>query len=169
MFSSTIVAGVAFLLTRHILSWSEADLVEQGLVSVAEGGRTWVSEGGLLRSLNEAGVLVWSRTAPKLVFARWVTIGLPLVTGVISGVIGSLVTKPPRREAIERFFTKIYVPIGQDEKLALPLDKAVPASRRLVTVGGLFVVRPSRQSWVGFVVALGLCLVCVLVMLAILR
>ncbi len=37
------------------------------------------------------------------------------------------------------------------------------------TTGGLFIVKPSRQSWVGFLVALGICLVCILVMLAILN
>jgi len=101
--------------------------------------------------------------------SRDVTIGVPIVVGVLAGVIGSLVTKPPRRETIEKFFTKIYVPIGQDEKLELPLDEAVPASNRWLTAGGLFLVKPSRQSWVGFVVTLGICLACILVMLAILK
>jgi len=101
--------------------------------------------------------------------SRDVTIGVPIVVGVLAGVIGSLVTKPPRRETIEKFFTKIYVPIGREEKLELPLDEAVPASRRWLTAGGLFLVKPSRQSWVGFVVTLGICLACILVMLAILK
>ncbi len=101
--------------------------------------------------------------------SRDVTIGVPIVVGVLAGVIGSLVTKPPRRETIEKFFTKIYVPIGREEKLELPLDEAVPPSRRWLTAGGLFLVKPSRQSWVGFVVTLGICLACILVMLAILK
>jgi len=99
---------------------------------------------------------------------RDITIGIPIVVGVLAGIIGSLVTKPPSRETIEKFFTKIYVPIGQDDKLALPLDEAIPQSKRLLTGSGLFIVKPSRQSWVGFVVTLGICLACVLVMLAIL-
>ncbi|MFH1883281.1 MAG: sodium:solute symporter family protein [Planctomycetota bacterium] len=101
--------------------------------------------------------------------SRDVTIGVPIVVGVLAGVIGSLVTKPPSRETIEKFFTKIYVPIGREEKLELPLDEAVPPSRRWLTAGGLFVVKPSRQSWVGFAVTLGICLACILVMLAILK
>jgi Na+/proline symporter len=121
MFSSTILAGAGYILTRHVLGCG-----------------------------------------------RDITIAVPIIVGVAAGVIGSLLTKPPKREAIERFFTKIYVPIGQDEKLELPLDEAVPASNRLATAGGLFVVKPSRQSWVGFVVALGLCVACVLAMLALL-
>jgi Na+/proline symporter len=99
---------------------------------------------------------------------RHVTIGVPILVGVAAGVIGSLLTKPPRAEVLEKFFKKIYVPIGREKDLDLPLDQAVPASRRWLTAGGLFIVKPSRQSWVGFVVTLGICLACVLVMLVIL-
>jgi len=100
---------------------------------------------------------------------RDITIGVPILVGVLAGVIGSLVTKPPSRETIEIFFTKIYVPIGQEDKLALPLDEAVPKQKRLLTGSGLFIVKPSRQSWVGFLITLGICLACVLVMLVILK
>ena len=101
--------------------------------------------------------------------SRDVTIGVPIVVGVLAGVIGSLVTKPPKRDKIDKFFTKIYVPIGQEKKLELPLDEAVPQSSRWFTGGGLFIVKPSRQSVVGFVVTLVICLACVVVMLAILN
>ncbi|MHC4536076.1 MAG: sodium:solute symporter family protein [Planctomycetota bacterium] len=101
--------------------------------------------------------------------SRDITIGVPIVVGVIAGVIGSLITKPPSRETIEKFFTKIYVPIGQEDKLALPLDEAVPRQKRLLAGSGLFIVKPSRQSWIGFAVTLGICLACVLVMLVILK
>jgi Na+/proline symporter len=101
--------------------------------------------------------------------SRDITIGVPIVVGVLAGVIGSLVTKPPKREAIEKFFKKIYVPIGQEKKLELPLEEAVPKSSRWYTAGGLFIVKPSQQSLVGFVVTFGICLACVLVMLAILK
>jgi len=101
--------------------------------------------------------------------SRDITIGVPIVVGILAGVIGSLITKPPSRETIEKFFTKIYVPIGQEDKLALPLDEAVPKEKRLLSGSGLFIVKPSRQSWVGFAITLGICLACVLVMLAILK
>jgi Na+/proline symporter len=100
---------------------------------------------------------------------RAITISVPILAGVAGGVVGSLLTKPPKRETVERFFKKIYVPIGQKEKLDLPFDEAVPQSKRWLTAGGLFIVKPSRQSWVGFLVTLGICLACVLVMLAILK
>jgi Na+/proline symporter len=100
---------------------------------------------------------------------RDITIGAPIVIGVLAGVIGSLMTKPPSRKTIEKFFTKIYVPISQEHKLELPLEEAVPQSSRFCTAGGLFIVKPSRQSWIGFVVTLAICLACVLVMLAILK
>jgi len=40
----------------------------------------------------------------------------------------------------------------------LPLDEAVPPSGRLITAGGLFLVKPSRQSWLGFLITLAICL-----------
>ena len=100
---------------------------------------------------------------------RAITIGIPILAGVAGGVLGSLLTKPPKRETIEKFFRKIYVPIGREEKLELSLDEAVPQSRRWLTAGGLFIVKPSRQSWVGFLVTLGICLACIFIMLAILK
>jgi len=169
MFCSTIVAAIIFLLTRHFISWSEVELMQQGLLTVSEGVRSWAPDAGLLRSLSDIGFLTWSRTEPQLIFARSATVGLPLLMGIISGVIGSLVTSPSKPEVIEKFFKKIYVPIKQEAKLDLPLDEAVPQSSRWLTAGGLFIVKPSRQSWVGFVITLGICVACVLVMLIILK
>jgi len=134
--------------------------------------------GLLWRRMNTAGMFSSTISAVvAFVFTRYlieytsairaITISVPIVAGVIGGLIGSLLTKPPKAETIERFFKKIYVPIGQDQKLELPLDEVVPRHRRLLTAGGLFIVKPSRQSWVGFIVTLGICLACVLVMLAI--
>ncbi len=100
---------------------------------------------------------------------RAVTIGLPMLMGVAGGVVGSLLTRPPQSGIIEKFFKKIYTPIGKEEKLDLPLEEVVPQSQRWLTAGGLFIVKPSRQSCTGFVVTLGICLACVLVMLAILK
>lgn len=91
--------------------------------------------------------------------------GLPIVAGVLGGIAGSLLSAPPDVAAIEAFFKKIYVPIGQEEKLALSLDEAVPERERLLTGGGLFLVKPSRQSWVGALITLALCCACVWIML----
>jgi Na+/proline symporter len=171
MFCSTILAVTVFLLTRHIISWSEANLIEQGLLVATDGVRTWTADGGILKLLTESGFLGWTITddGTKLMFTRLTTIAAPLLAGIISGVIGSLLTKPPKSDMIEKFFTKIYVPVGQEDKLNLPLDEAVPEHKRLFTGGGLFLVKPSRQSWIGLVVTLGICLACVLVMLLILK
>ncbi len=100
---------------------------------------------------------------------RAITTGIPIITGILGGIVGSLLTKPPSIETIEKFFKKIYVPIGAEDRLELPLDEAVPKSQRWITAGGLFLVKPSRQSWIGFVITLGICIACVLVMLALLR
>jgi hypothetical protein len=89
---------------------------------------------------------------------RAVTIGLPLLAGAFGGIIGSLVTRPPDREALDDFYKKIYTPIGEEAKLALPIDEAIPADRRLFSRAGLFLVKPSRQTWIGFLVATAICL-----------
>ncbi len=122
MFSSTISAVVAFIVTRYI--------------------------GDLPRAM---------------------TIAVPILAGILAGIIGSLLTRPPDRHRLERFLTKIYVPVGQEHKLDWPLDEAVPPSQRWITAGGLFVVKPTRQSWLGFLIALGICVLCVVVMLALLK
>jgi Na+/proline symporter len=132
--------------------------------------------GLLWRRMNSTGIFCstifasasYILTRYVLESPRHVTIGVPILVGVAAGVIGSLVTKPPKTEVLEKFYKKIYVPIGREKELDLPLDEAVPASKRWLTAGGLFIVKPSRQSWVGFVVTLGICLACVLVMLLIL-
>ena len=132
--------------------------------------------GILWRRMNSGGVYV-STLAAGVVFivTRYVlklpqaaTTGLPLAAGILGGIVGSLVTRPPKREVIEEFFGKIYTPIGQEDKLGLPLDQAVPPEKRLLTCGGLFIVKPSRQSWVGFLLTLAICLACVGAMWALL-
>ena len=133
--------------------------------------------GILWRRMNQAGVFA-STIAATVVFLATRLIpgcpmaarfGLPVLVGMVAGVIGSLVTQPPDAARIARFFTRIYVPIGQEDKLELSLDEVVPPAERLCTAGGLFLVKPSRQSWVGFVITLAICLACVGAMLVILR
>jgi hypothetical protein len=98
-----------------------------------------------------------------------VEIGAPLFAGVLGGIVGSLLTRPPDPAVIDRFFTKIYTPIGQEDRLSQTLEQAVPPDQRWITWGGLWIVKPSRQSWVGFLVFLGLCIGCVVTMLALVR
>jgi len=132
--------------------------------------------GILWRRMNQAGVFVSTFAAAAVFLAMRIipgcstaaVFGLPILAGIVAGIVGSLLTRPPERDRVERFFKRIYVPIGQEEKLDLPLDEAVPYGKRLLTAGGLFLVRPSRQSWVGFVVTLAICLACVATMLALL-
>jgi len=101
--------------------------------------------------------------------SRAVTIGVPILMGVLGGVTGSLLTAPSPPERVEEFFKRIYTPIGAEDRLKLSLDEVVPAENRLTTAGGLFIVRPSLQSVVGFVITLAICLACVAVMMALLK
>jgi Na+/proline symporter len=167
-----ILALVGAILMRHSLVKAILDYFNiLSLVGIS------TAMGLLWRRMNSTGMFCSTILASAtflisryvLDCGRDITIGAPIVVGVLAGVIGSLVTKPPQREIIEKFFKKIYVPIGQEDKLELPLEEAVPQSSRLYTAGGLFIVKPSRQSWLGFVITLAICLACVLVMLAILK
>ena len=133
--------------------------------------------GILWRRMNQTGVFCGTITAMAvLIYCRSAS-GIPkevmfgsfIAAGVVFGVMGSLLSKPPDRQTVERFFVKIHTPIGKEAKLRLTLDEAVPANRRLLTVGGLFIVKPSLQTWVGFLVVLGICIGCLLAMLAIVQ
>jgi Na+/proline symporter len=133
--------------------------------------------GILWRRMNMTGMF-YSTISAVVVFvgtryvgdlSRAATIGLPILAGVVAGIVGSLLSRPPDRERIERFLTKIYVPIGQEAKLDLPLDEAVPTDQRWVTAGGLFIPKPTRQTWLGFLITMGICVACVVVMLMLLK
>ena len=118
-----------------------------------------------LTQCEQKAATVYLVTRFVLKMPQEATTGLPLIAGVVGGVLGSLATPRPKPEVIERFFTKIHTPIGQEQRLALPLDQAVPPQRRMLTAGGLFVVKPTRQSWVGFLVTAAICAACVGAML----
>ncbi len=125
--------------------------------------------GILWRRMNTAGMITCVAVAiPIFIVTRYFydlprqfTTGLPMAGGVAGGIIGSLLTRPPNPDMIEKFYKKIYVPIGQEHKLDLTLDQIVPSNQRWLTAGGLFIVKPSRQSWIGFLIALGICLGCI--------
>ena len=125
-----------------------------------------VAMGLVWRRMNTHGVF-WSAglavagfivTRYILGWPREMVTALPLLAGVLGGIVGSYLGRPPDAEQIEEFFKRIYVPIGQEDRLDASLAEIVPPEDRLLTAGGLFLVKPSRQSWVGFLVTLGICL-----------
>ncbi len=166
-----LAAVVASIVLRSVLDAIMAYFTILALVGIS------TAMGLLWRRMNQAGMYGATILASGVFLAtRYmmagcppaVAIGAPLVAGVLGGIGFSLATRPPDPKVIERFFTKIYTPVGQDHKLSQSLDEAVPKSEQLITRGGLFIVKPSRESWVGFLVLLGLCVACVVVMLALL-
>ena len=169
-----LLALVGAILMRHSLVRAILDYFNiLSLVGISTAmGLLWrrMNSTGMFSS-TIAAVLTFVLTRYVIEYTRdirAISIGAPILAGVAGGIVGSLLTRPPNIETIDKFFKKIYVPIGAEDRLELSLDEAVPESQRLTTAGGLFLVKPSRQSWVGFVVTLGICVACVLVMLALL-
>ena len=166
-----IALGVAILMRDSVVKSILDYFNILGLVGIS------TAMGILWRRMNATGMYC-STLAAVVVFvvtryigdqSRAVTVGLPMLVGVLGGIVGSLLSRPPERETIERFLTKIYVPIGQEAKLERSLDEVVPVAQRWITAGGLFVPKPTHQTWLGFVITMGICVLCVIVMLALLR
>ncbi len=88
-------------------------------------------------------------TAPGIAYQTVVF----LPAGIFAGWLASILTRTVDTVAVDRFFVKIHTPIGQEEKLDMPLDEAIPKSERLLDFGGLLILKPNRESWIGFVVA----------------
>jgi len=195
VFASMVIAAAVFLSARYLVEWKAADLREAGTVAVREVGAAeakslrregrpvvagpdgrlemieWSADAGMLRLLHRAELVAWSGASmagARLTCTRFATTAVPLAIGILAGIFGSLLSKPPDPQVIERFFRKIYTPIGEEAKLELPLAEAVPPSKRWLTAGGLFIVKPSTQSWVGFLVTLAICLVFVGIMVLLL-
>ncbi len=175
----TKMAGVVYVVAAVVVAILLRSVVDAIMVYFRILALVGISTamGLLWRRMNQAGMYGATILAVAVfLLAEYViegvppavAIGAPLVAGTLGGIVFSLVTRPPDRKVVERFFTKIYTPVGQDEKLAQPLDEAVPPSDQFLTAGGLFIVKPSRESWVGFLAFLALCVACVAVMYALL-
>ncbi len=91
-------------------------------------------------------------TAPAIAYQT--AVFLPI--GILAAWLASILSTPMDSQKVDRFFVKIHTPIGQEQKLDRPLDEAVPQNQRLIDWGGLFIVKPSTESWVGFLVAWGI-------------
>lgn len=163
-----LVSLLAAILLRSVVAAIMAYFTILALVGIS------TAMGLLWRRMNQAGMYVATLSASVVYVGTRlglmdlhpaVAIGAPLAAGVLGGVLGSLLTHAPDAIAVERFFTKIYTPIGQEHKLGQSLDEAVPHDRRWLTWSGLLVVKPSRESWVGFFAFLGLCVGCVVLLL----
>jgi len=162
--------GFAYLMRASVVKTILDYFKLTGTVGISVGmGILWRrmnSKGMYASTIAAAGTFLVTRYL--LGWGQVATTGLPLAAAILFGVIGSLVSKPPKAETIEEFFKKIYVPVGEEEKLDLTLDEAVPPEKRLSTAAGLFLVKPSTQSWVGFLLTAGICVALVAVMLALL-
>ncbi len=129
------------------------------------------------RRMNSTGMVVATGAAVAVfLLCRYLAadvsheakIGLPMLAGVVVGIVVSLMTRAPDPEQIDRFYVKIFTPIGDEHMLDRPLDEVVPPNKRLTTAFGLFLVKPTRQSCLGFILTLLACATCVIAMAALL-
>jgi len=163
--------GVAILYRNHLVSSIMDYFRILGFTGIA------IAMGIVWRRMNGPGVYVGVLSAAlcflvlryglKDISPNAIT-GLPLLTGITGCIIGSLCTKAPDAERVDMFLKRIYTPIGEEEKLERTLDEVVPQDRRLVTLGGLFIVKPTRQTWMGFTLYLAMCAACVVILALIL-
>jgi len=160
----TVVAvGAAILMRASVVRTILDYLNILGLVGVS------VVMGLVWRRMNTEGVFcsvglaVATFAAARYVldWPREAVTGLPMLAGVLGGITGSYLGRPPQAGRLEEFFRRVYVPVGREHMLSSSLDEIVPPEKRLLTWGGLFLVKPDRQSWLGFLVALAICLAAV--------
>jgi len=137
-----------------------------------------IAVGIVWRRMNGAGVYVGLLSSALCFLVLRYGVGgfspnavtaLPLLAGITGSIAGSLCTRPPDAERVALFLKRIYTPIGKEEMLERDLNEVVPPRSRLVTVGGLFIVKPTRQTWMGFSLYLVLCITCVVILTVILR
>lgn len=125
--------------------------------------------GILWRRMNSTGMYVSAIISilafviSRYVFdcSRLITISLPIIGGLAGGIIGSLLSSKPDSAKINKFFVRINTPIGQEQKLGLKLNEVMPEKKVLISKGGWFITKPNRQSWLGFLIALLFCVLCV--------
>lgn len=160
-----VLSAIAIvILMRHSVVTTILDYFNiLGLVGISAAmGLVW-------RRMNGAGMLGCTLTAIVIFIvtrygldcSRQITLGFPILGGILGGISVSLLTAAPSREKSDSFYKKIYCPIGQEEKMDLPLDQVVPESRRLCTSVGLFIVKPTMQTFVGFWLLMAICFGCV--------
>jgi len=79
-----------------------------------------------------------------------------LASGLMAGIVASVVTRPPSQEKLERFFALVRTPVQPGEKVTLPCTlpagAVVPPKRSIFRGTHFEVLIPSRVSVVGFIV-----------------
>ncbi len=81
-----------------------------------------------------------------------------LVTGTLSGIVVSLFTEPVDEKKLDAFYQLVRTPVQPGEPVppapcTLPEGVTAPAKRKLFNTANLEILRPSRQSVIGFTAA----------------
>ena len=106
-------------------------------------------------SIAEPLRLVVEKGGVSTIYEPWQIVGY-LGTGLIAGVIVSLLTRPIDQERLDRYYALTRTPIGPDEQLeqpcTLPANVSPVGRPMLVTCCSLEIPRPSTTSIVGFII-----------------
>ena len=148
--------GIAFWLG---LFWRRATAAGAWASTLAALAVWWLTAQpevvGWLASLSHAQALrfVVESDGHQAMYLPWQMV-FYLSTGLVCGVLVSLITPPPDPHKLERYFALIRTPVRAGEQIpapcTLPPDAEVPPRRLLVSIGGLEIPVPSRQAMLGF-------------------
>jgi Na+/proline symporter len=151
------IMGIAFWLG---LLWRRVNVAGAWAAALVALGAWWLATRAFAVQYVESWPLattlrlVWHRSgAPAEIYEPW-QIAFYLTAGTLAGIVVSLLTRPPDREKLDRFYALTRTPIvpGEvvNEPCTLPPGRTTPDRPMLATAFGLEVPRPSTTSVMGF-------------------
>lgn len=152
---TTAPVGISFWIGIAWRGWTPAAVWVSSLTSYAVWGCCAFFPGAFAAAgLGGLTAVVDGR----LVVADAWTILLYLASGVVAGLVTSLVTPRTPADRLDRFFLLLRTPVRAGERVAAPCtlpDDPEPPVPRLFSRGDIELPKPSMQGVVGFVVACG--------------
>jgi len=160
--------GIAFWMG---LFWRRMNTAGAWASTLAAFGMWWLTTQSYF--INAIAGLPFSESM-KLVFEKGDTleIYLPwqmifyLFTGVVAGVVASLLSEKPDKNRLDRFYALIRTPVTEDEEIkqpcTLPEGAVTPPARKLIRSESFEIYVPSKNAIIGFSVGW----LCVLLLIA---
>jgi len=104
-------------------------------------------------SCAESLRLVMEKKGEMEIYLPWQMV-FYLTLGLLAGIVVSLLTRPPAKEKLDRFYALIRTPVRPGEEVTepctLPEGARIPEKRALLPGTSLEILIPSRQGILGF-------------------